>query len=322
VPSKLRKADPALPIRKLDPECTRQDILEVAREEFAENGLSGARVDAIAARTRTTKRMIYYYFGSKEGLYLAVLERAYAQIRAAEQTVDVEHLDPIAAIRRLAELTFDHHESHPDFIRLVSIENIHHAEHIVKSAVLASLNTRAVDVIVRILELGRAQGVFQRDDVDALDVHMLISAYCLFRVANQYTFGAIFGQEHHWRSAAAWVALGLGLVAAAAATVAIKLVAALTPIPSVYSTYLEVVAAVAGRERSGSLSAAEAAAILTAFRHDFRDEYRIIEITPASSTCRVINRSRLAAQSPPARLVHQTEPEAAADPRRAADAPQ
>ena len=100
------------------------------RKEFAEHGYAGARVDEIADRTRTTKRMIYYYFGSKERLFVAVLERAYAGIRAAEQTIEVDHLDPVAAIRRLAELTFDHHESHPDFIRLVSIENIHRAEHI------------------------------------------------------------------------------------------------------------------------------------------------------------------------------------------------
>ena len=91
----------------------------MATREFADRGFAGARVDEIAERTRTTKRMIYYYFGSKEQLFAAVLERAYAEIRAAEQTIDVDHLDPVAAIRRLAELTFDHHESHPDFIRLV-----------------------------------------------------------------------------------------------------------------------------------------------------------------------------------------------------------
>ena len=86
-------------------------------------------MDEIAERTRTTKRMIYYYFGSKEGLYIAVLERAYARDPRRRADVDVDHLDPVAAIRRLAELTFDHHEAHPDFIRLVSIENIHRAEH-------------------------------------------------------------------------------------------------------------------------------------------------------------------------------------------------
>ena len=102
----------------------------MATREFADQGFAGARVDEIADQTRTTKRMIYYYFGSKEQLFVAVLERAYAKIRAAEQTIEVDHLDPVAAIRRLAELTFDHHESHPDFSRLVSIENIHRAKHI------------------------------------------------------------------------------------------------------------------------------------------------------------------------------------------------
>jgi AcrR family transcriptional regulator len=183
------------PLRSRDPERTRAELLDVATHEFAQRGYSGARVDEIAARTRTTKRMIYYYYGGKEDLYIAVLERAYGQIRDAEQALDVEHLDPVSAIRRLAELTFDHHEAHPDFIRLVSIENIHRAEHIRKSSVLARLNTRAVDLIARILAAGRAQGVFLRDDVDALDVHMLISAFCLFRIANQYTFGAIFGRD-------------------------------------------------------------------------------------------------------------------------------
>jgi AcrR family transcriptional regulator len=138
--------------------------------------------------------MIYYYFGGKEQLYIAALERAYAQIRDAEQTIDVAHLDPAAAIRTLAELTFDHHEAHPDFIRLVSIENIHRAEHIAKSGVLQRLNTRVVDLIERILQTGRAQGIFARE-VEALDLHMLISAYCVFRLANRYTFGAIFGRD-------------------------------------------------------------------------------------------------------------------------------
>src|SRR5690348_7196903 len=105
--------------RRRDAERTRADILAVATEEFAQNGYSGARVDEIAARTRTTKRMIYYYFGGKEQLYLAVLERAYAEIRAAEREVDVDHLDPVSAIRRIAEVTFDHHEAHPAFIQLV-----------------------------------------------------------------------------------------------------------------------------------------------------------------------------------------------------------
>lgn len=127
--------------RLRDAARTRAEILDVATLEFARVGYAGARVDDIAARTSTTKRMIYYYFGGKEQLFTAVLERAYGVIREAEQQLDVEHLDPVAAIRRLAELTFDHHEQHPDFIRLVSIENIHEAEHIAASEKLGRIGS-------------------------------------------------------------------------------------------------------------------------------------------------------------------------------------
>ena len=177
-----------------DADRTQREILDVATKEFAEQGFAGARVDEIAARTRTTKRMIYYYFGSKERLFVAVLERAYAGIRAAEQTIDVGHLDPVAAIRRLAELTFDHHESHPDFIRLVSIENIHRAEHIAGRDDFAGQNSPAIELIQRILERGYEGGAFTRE-IDAVDLHMMISAFCVFRMANRHTFGAIFDRD-------------------------------------------------------------------------------------------------------------------------------
>ena len=185
-------ATTAGPRRQRDPERTRQEILDVALTEFAANGYSGARVDEIAARTRTTKRMIYYYFTSKEQLYIAVLERAYSTARDAERQLDVDHLDPVSAIRTLAELTFDHHETHENFIRLVAIENVHRAEFIARSAALAELNTPAVSVTESILKRGYAAGVFRRQ-AEPIDVHMLISAFCFFRVANRYTFGAIFG---------------------------------------------------------------------------------------------------------------------------------
>lgn len=180
------------PERSRDRERTQVEILDVATREFAEHGYSGARVDDIAERTRTTKRMLYYYFGSKEGLFVAVLERAYAAIRDAEGAVDVDHLDPVGAIRRLAELTFDHHEAHPDFIRLVSIENIHRGEHMGDS--LAAINAPAVERIDRILQRGREAGEF-REDVDAVDLHMLISSYCVFRVANRHTWQALFQRD-------------------------------------------------------------------------------------------------------------------------------
>src|SRR3954454_780300 len=184
----------AVPERTRDRDRTRAEILAVATAEFSEHGYSGARVDEIAERTRTTKRMLYYYFESKEGLYAEVLRAAYAEIRSKEQSIDVDHLDPVAAIRRVAELTFDHHESHPDFIRLVAIENIHRAEHLAELPDLEQLGSPAIKVIDTILTRGREAGSFKRP-VDALDVHMIISSFCVFRIANRYTFRTLFDRD-------------------------------------------------------------------------------------------------------------------------------
>lgn len=188
-----RDAPSAGPDRQRDPERTRREILDVAISEFARHGYAGARVDEIAAKTRTSKRMLYYYFGGKEQLYTAALEQVYAVARQAER-MDVEHLDPVSAIRTLAQLTFDHHESHPDFISMVAMENIHHGEFINKSGALAEMNSAALAVIALILERGYASGAFRRN-ADALDMHLMISAFCFFRMSNRYTFGAIFDHD-------------------------------------------------------------------------------------------------------------------------------
>ncbi|MHC2999756.1 TetR family transcriptional regulator [Microbacterium sp. HJ5] len=173
---------------------TRGDILEVATAEFAAKGYAGARVDEIAARTRTTKRMIYYYFTSKEGLYLAVLERVYAQIRQVERGIHVEELAPDEALRTIAEATYDHHTTHEAFIQLVSIENIHRAEHLRQSETILRENATAITLLESVIRRGVRSGVF-RDDVDAVDVHMMISAYACFHVANRHTFAAIFDRD-------------------------------------------------------------------------------------------------------------------------------
>lgn len=180
--------------RKNDPEGTRRDVLDAAIAEFAEKGLTGARVDAIAARTRTTKRSIYYYFGSKDGLYIAVLESVYASIRAVEQTMHLASLEPAEAMRALIEFTFDYHNDHPDFSRLVMIENIHHAQHLKRSPSIRNLNVSVIDDIRTVLHRGRASGVFLRD-IDPIDLHMMISSFCFFRMSNRYTFTAIFGGD-------------------------------------------------------------------------------------------------------------------------------
>jgi AcrR family transcriptional regulator len=180
--------------RKYDPEKSRQDILSVATKEFAKHGYNGARIDAIAARTSTTKRMIYYYFGGKEPLYIAVLEQEYGRIRSFEAGLQLDLLDPEQAIRRLTEFTFDYDHANPDFVRLVAIENIHHARHLSKSTKLRRVNTTIIKTIDEILKRGRRGGVFN-SRAQAIDVHMLMSALCFFHVSNLYTFGAIFGRD-------------------------------------------------------------------------------------------------------------------------------
>ena len=194
------------PIQHRDAERTRAELLEVATSVFADSGYSGARIDEIARRTRTTKRMIYYYFGGKEQLYLAVLESVYRGIRDKEQTLQVEEMDPADSLRRLSEITYDHHMANEEFIRLVAIENIHRGRFIRQIDSLRDLSKPALGVLDTILDRGRDEGRF-RTDVDALDVHLLISSYCVFQVANQYTFGYLFdrdlqaeSQRNHLRS--------------------------------------------------------------------------------------------------------------------------
>lgn len=177
------------------PTTARDEILDAATAEFAAKGFAGARVDEIAERTgRLSKRMIYYYFDSKEDLYLAVLERAYAAIREVERGVDVDQMAPSAALRTLAETTYVHHTTHPEFIQLVSGENIQRAEHLRRSQTILRENASAIGLLEHVIERGVRDGVF-RTDVDALDVHMMISAFACFHVANRHTFAAIFGRD-------------------------------------------------------------------------------------------------------------------------------
>lgn len=169
-------------------------ILEVATTEFANKGLSGARIDEIAAATRTSKRMIYYYFGSKEGLYIAVLEEAYRRMRRIEGDLHLEDLSPEEALRRLVGFTFDHHHSNPDFIRLVMSENMERGVYLAQSKSIQELNVPAIQAIRSLYDRGVAAGVF-RPGLDPIDIHASISALTFFNVSNQHTFGLIFKRD-------------------------------------------------------------------------------------------------------------------------------
>ena len=177
-----------------DPEGTKRNIVDVATREFAQKGYGGARVDAIAARTRTSKRMIYYYFGGKEELYLAVLEAAYSNIRRTEATLDLERLAPQAALRTLVAFTFDYYTAHPEFVRLVMNENIMDGVHMARSKTIGKLNVTVIDVLRRLIARGQRDGVF-RCDVDPIELHMSISALGIFNVANRATFSTIFKRD-------------------------------------------------------------------------------------------------------------------------------
>ncbi|MFT3734091.1 MAG: TetR/AcrR family transcriptional regulator [Rhodocyclaceae bacterium] len=182
------------PARTNDPERTQREILAVATEEFASKGLSGARIDAIADATRTSKRMIYYYFGSKEGLYLAALEESYRSMRAIEGELHLADLPPEDALRALVEFTFDHHWSHQDYIRLVMSENIHRGEYLRQSSKIQQLNIPAINAIRELYERGIKTKVF-RPGLDPLDIHASISALCFFNVSNRHTFDLIFKRD-------------------------------------------------------------------------------------------------------------------------------
>ncbi|MBN9673510.1 TetR/AcrR family transcriptional regulator [Roseibium aggregatum] len=179
---------------KQDPEGVRANILAIALEEFSTNGLSGARMDEIAAKTKTSKRMIYYYFGDKESLYLKALEAAYRKVRQGEEELALDHLPPKDALERLVEFTFDHHRNNPAFIRLVMIENIHHGRYLEQSDEIKSLNRAAISKIETLYSRGVADGVF-RMGIEPLRIHWLISAMSFFNVSNAMTFSMLFGPE-------------------------------------------------------------------------------------------------------------------------------
>jgi acetyl esterase len=177
-----------------DPEGVQRAIIEAATRVFARSGYASTRVEDIVAETETSKRMIYYYFGDKEGLYLKVLETAYAKVRAGEAALSLAHLAPLAALRRLIEFTFDHHRANPDFIRLVMIENVHRAEHLRASGLIERVNAGAIAHLADICARGQAQGVI-RPELTALDLHWHISALSFFNVSNRPSFSLSFGNR-------------------------------------------------------------------------------------------------------------------------------
>jgi AcrR family transcriptional regulator len=179
-----------------DAQRTRANIIAVATAEFAEFGLAGARMDRIARRTRTSKRMLYYYFGDKSGLYQAVLLSYYEKLRCAEQALDLKRKPPLLALRMLVEFAFDFHREYADVARLVMVENINKGRHMPKRAAVAPEDAAALESVNDILRRGEREGVM-RDGLNALHLYATIIALCFFNVSNRYTFRAVFRHDMH-----------------------------------------------------------------------------------------------------------------------------
>jgi AcrR family transcriptional regulator len=180
--------------RSRDADRSQQIILAAACDEFAQHGLAGARVDRIAERAGLNKRLIYYYFTSKDELFLAVLEAAYADIRAAEQQLHLTDMPPPQAIRRLTEFTWQYYLDHPEFLTLLNSENLEHGRHLAQSSRARKTNLPLIETLAEILERGRREGQF-RGGIDAMQLYVSIAGMAYFYLNNKHTLSAIFGRD-------------------------------------------------------------------------------------------------------------------------------
>jgi len=177
-----------------DPQRTRRRILEAATAEFARYGLGGARIDRIAARAGANKRMLYYYFGDKDSLFLAALEARYAHIREAERALQLEHLAPRAALERLVRFTWDYCLAHPEFITLLNSENLHKGRHLGRSKRVRAMHSPLVGMLREVLRRGARAGLFRRG-IDPVQLYISIAGEGYFYLSNRYTLSRIFGRD-------------------------------------------------------------------------------------------------------------------------------
>ena len=180
--------------RTRDADRTRQSILDAAVAEFSATGLSGTRMERIARRADVNKRLVYYYFGSKEALFLAVLEQTYADIRAAETALHLTDLEPATAVRRLVEFTWDYYLANPHFLTLLNSENLHRAAHLKQSTRIQQMNSPLVQLLGDIIARGQRQNLF-RGGVDPVQLYITIASLCYFYLSNNPTLSTIFGRD-------------------------------------------------------------------------------------------------------------------------------
>jgi AcrR family transcriptional regulator len=189
-----RDPSPAGEERLRDADRSQSTILAAARDEFAEHGLGGARVDRIAERAGLNKRLIYYYFEDKDKLFQAVLELTYRDIRQRELELHLQELEPATAVRRLVEFTWDYYLEHPEFLTLLNSANLHRARHLTDSRRARELNSPLIETLAAVLERGRREGVF-RGGVDPVQLYVSIAGMAYFYLSNSHTLSAIFGRD-------------------------------------------------------------------------------------------------------------------------------
>jgi|RifCSPhighO2_12_1023870.scaffolds.fasta_scaffold00009_143 AcrR family transcriptional regulator len=187
-------AEPVVKPRVRDAEATKARILDAAKKEFAKNGMGGARVDVISEKAKANKRMIYHYFGSKEGLFQTVLENAYVDIRTAEQKLNLDHLEPKLALERLVRFTWDYYLKNPEFITLVNSENLHRAKHLKKSEIIKVYSRKFVSMVEDILARGVAAGQF-RSGIDPVQLNITIAAISYYYMTNRFTGSIVFERD-------------------------------------------------------------------------------------------------------------------------------
>jgi TetR/AcrR family transcriptional regulator len=185
--SPTRKRKPSNGTR--DPERTRGNLLDSAYREFSALGFHGASIEGICKRAGVSKQILFHHFGSKERIYLEVLERAYAASRSHDPEFDIERLDPVAAMRYLVGVSFDHLRSNRAFVRLLSDENINKGRHIRQSSKLRAIYVPLIERIAQTLQRGEEIGVF-RAGIDPNNFYISISALSFFYFSNIYTLGA------------------------------------------------------------------------------------------------------------------------------------
>jgi AcrR family transcriptional regulator len=180
--------------RLRDAERSQNAILQAARDEFAEHGLGGARVDRIAERAGLNKRLIYYYFADKDTLFQAVLEQTYRHIREKERELNLLDHKPAMALRRLVEFTWTYYLENPEFLTLLNSANLHRARHLQLSERARQLNSPLIATLGEVLERGRLDGSF-RGGVDPLQLYVSIAGLSYFYLSNNHTLSAIFGRD-------------------------------------------------------------------------------------------------------------------------------